>query len=39
MREQAFTVTVDLGLGSAEGRVWTTDLSEAYVRINAAYRS
>ncbi|HEV8664132.1 MAG TPA: bifunctional glutamate N-acetyltransferase/amino-acid acetyltransferase ArgJ [Candidatus Methylomirabilis sp.] len=39
MREQVFTVTVDLGLGSAEGRVWTTDLSEAYVRINAAYRS
>ncbi|MEK7366856.1 MAG: bifunctional glutamate N-acetyltransferase/amino-acid acetyltransferase ArgJ [candidate division NC10 bacterium] len=39
MRQSTFSVTVDLGLGSAECRIWTTDLSEAYVRINAAYRS
>jgi len=39
MRQRSFTLTVDLGLGSAECRIWTTDLSEAYVRINAAYRS
>ncbi|MBI2081198.1 MAG: bifunctional glutamate N-acetyltransferase/amino-acid acetyltransferase ArgJ [candidate division NC10 bacterium] len=39
MRQAAFTVTVDLGLGGAEARIWTTDLSEAYVRINAGYRS
>jgi glutamate N-acetyltransferase/amino-acid N-acetyltransferase len=39
MRQRAFGVTVDLGLGEAECRIWTSDLTEAYVRINAAYRS
>ncbi len=39
MRQRSFSVTVDLGLGEAECRIWTTDLTEAYVRINAAYRS
>jgi glutamate N-acetyltransferase/amino-acid N-acetyltransferase len=39
MRQPTFTVTVDLGLGPAECSIWTTDLTEAYVRINAAYRS
>lgn len=33
----AYTVTVDLGLGRGEERVWTCDLSEEYVRINAKY--
>jgi glutamate N-acetyltransferase/amino-acid N-acetyltransferase len=32
-------VEVDLGLGEGEARVWTTDLSEEYVRINAHYRT
>jgi len=32
-----YAITVDLGLGSAEERVWTSDLSEEYVRINAKY--
>ena len=29
--------TIDLGLGRGEDRVWTSDLSEEYVRINAKY--
>ncbi len=32
-----YTITVDLGLGRAEETVWTCDLSEEYVRINAKY--
>ena len=31
------TITIDLGLGRGEDRVWTCDLSEEYVRINAKY--
>jgi len=34
-----FTVTIDLGQGNASARLWTTDLSCEYVRINASYRS
>ena len=30
-------ITLDLGLGRAETTLWTGDLSEAYVRINAQY--
>lgn len=31
---KAFRVTVDLGLGKASYFVWTTDLTEEYVRLN-----
>jgi glutamate N-acetyltransferase/amino-acid N-acetyltransferase len=34
-----FTVTIDLGQGRATARLWTTDLSYEYVRINASYTS
>jgi len=34
-----FALTASLHAGRAEARMWTTDLSEAYVRINAGYRS
>ena len=34
-----FTVRIDLGAGTAEETVWTTDLSYDYVRINAEYRT
>lgn len=34
-----FTVHVDLGSGSAEAVVWTTDLTHEYVSINADYRT
>ncbi len=34
-----FTVHVDLGHGSAEAYLWTTDLTHDYVSINADYRT
>ena len=39
MRRKKYTVTVDLALGSSTARLWTTDLSYDYVKINASYRS
>ena len=39
VKDREFTIAVDLGLGSASARLWTTDLSYEYVRINASYRS
>ena len=36
VKEPAFTVTIDLNLGSANYNVFTTDLSEEYVDFNAA---
>lgn len=33
------TITLDLGLGSAEATVWTCDFSHEYVSINADYRT
>jgi glutamate N-acetyltransferase/amino-acid N-acetyltransferase len=32
-----YEITIDLGLGRGEDRVWTCDLSEEYVRLNAKY--
>ena len=39
MAQPEFTLRVDLGRGREAARVWTTDLSYEYVRINAEYRS
>jgi glutamate N-acetyltransferase/amino-acid N-acetyltransferase len=39
VRRREFTITLDLGLGSAVAQLWTTDLSYDYVKINASYRS
>ena len=39
LAQDEFVVTIDLGLGTAEETVWTTDLSYEYVRINAEYRT
>ncbi|MET3865300.1 glutamate N-acetyltransferase/amino-acid N-acetyltransferase [Methylobacterium radiotolerans] len=39
MREPEITVRVDLGLGDGTARVWTCDLTKAYVEINGDYRS
>lgn len=39
MREPEITVRVDLGLGQGTARVWTCDLTKAYVEINGDYRS
>ena len=32
-----YEIAIDLGLGRGEDRVWTCDLSEEYVRLNAKY--
>lgn len=37
LSQPEYTITIDLGLGRGEARVWTSDLSEEYVRINAKY--
>jgi len=37
MSSPEYTIAIDLGLGSGEDAVMTSDLSEEYVRINAKY--
>jgi glutamate N-acetyltransferase/amino-acid N-acetyltransferase len=37
MMEREYTITLDMGLGDAECRFITCDLTEEYVRINADY--
>ncbi|MBI3625312.1 MAG: bifunctional glutamate N-acetyltransferase/amino-acid acetyltransferase ArgJ, partial [Candidatus Rokubacteria bacterium] len=37
MARPEFTIQIDLGLGRGEAHVWTCDLSEEYVRVNAKY--
>jgi glutamate N-acetyltransferase/amino-acid N-acetyltransferase len=39
LRMKEFTVRVDLGLGSGNATVYTSDLSHEYVSINADYRT
>lgn len=39
MAQDEITLRIDLGRGHAEARVWTSDLSFDYVRINAEYRT
>jgi glutamate N-acetyltransferase/amino-acid N-acetyltransferase len=39
MAQEEITVRVMLGRGNAAARIWTTDLSYEYVRINADYRT
>ena len=39
MRLPEIQVGIELGAGSAAARIWTSDLSHDYVRINAEYRS
>ena len=39
MRQREFALAVHLHAGRGAARIWTTDLSEAYVRINAGYRT
>ena len=36
---EAFTIRIDLARGHCSQRVWTSDLSHDYVRINAEYRT
>src|SRR5205823_300589 len=37
MAGTAYTIAIDLGLGPGLDRMWTSDLTEEYVRINAKY--
>lgn len=37
MSRPEFTIQIDLGIGTGHERVWTCDLSEEYVRLNAKY--
>jgi glutamate N-acetyltransferase/amino-acid N-acetyltransferase len=39
MASPEITVRIELGRGRAKARIWTTDLSHDYVRINAEYRT
>ncbi len=39
MRRPDITIRVQLGRGAASTRIWTTDLSFDYVKINAEYRT
>jgi glutamate N-acetyltransferase / amino-acid N-acetyltransferase len=39
MMAREYTITLDMGLGKAECRFLTCDLTEEYVRINADYSS
>lgn len=39
MRNEDIDLTVDIGLGSGKARVWTCDLTKAYIEINGDYRS
>ena len=39
MSKSEINVRVDLNLGEAGARIWTSDLSYDYVKINAEYRS
>ena len=39
MGRDEFTVRIDLGRGDHSERIWTSDLSYDYVRINAEYRT
>ena len=39
MAEEEITITIDLNAGEHSETVWTCDLSQEYVRINADYRS
>ncbi|MFI4997287.1 MAG: bifunctional glutamate N-acetyltransferase/amino-acid acetyltransferase ArgJ [Hyphomicrobiales bacterium] len=39
MKEEEITIDVDLRLGNGRARMWTCDLTKAYVEINGDYRS
>ena len=39
MKRPEITIRADIGLGDGEARVWTCDLTKAYVEINGDYRS
>ena len=39
MKQDEITIRIVLGRGTSSARIWTSDLSDEYVRINAEYRT
>jgi glutamate N-acetyltransferase/amino-acid N-acetyltransferase len=39
LEEREISIRIGLGVGGGSARVWTSDLSEEYVRINGSYTS
>jgi len=39
MKNNSLSLTVDIGLGAGEADIWTCDLTQDYIAINADYRS
>jgi glutamate N-acetyltransferase/amino-acid N-acetyltransferase len=39
MEREEISIRVNLNLSDANARIWTSDLSYEYVKINAEYRS
>ncbi|MEM8698271.1 MAG: bifunctional glutamate N-acetyltransferase/amino-acid acetyltransferase ArgJ [Pseudomonadota bacterium] len=39
MRRDEIEISVDVGIGQGEAKVWTCDLTKRYIEINADYRS
>ena len=39
MSETEITISIQLGRGDANSKIWTCDFSYDYVKINAEYRS
>ena len=39
MRDREVEIAVDVGIGNGQAKVWTCDLTHAYIDINAGYRS
>ena len=39
LKENAIEIKIDLGVGDAQGSVWTCDMSIDYIKINSDYRS
>jgi glutamate N-acetyltransferase / amino-acid N-acetyltransferase len=39
MKRDEIAIRVDLGLGSGAATIWTCDLTQRYIEINADYRS
>ena len=39
LRQRSFTLTIDLHAGESSATAWTCDLTNEYIRINAAYRT
>lgn len=37
LKNRAFTIRINLGIGNGQCRFWTTDLTAEYIRINADY--